>query len=67
MPIYEYQCGACGHKFEDFIQAGEDQDIRRCPQCGKPKVERLVSAFCTGGGGHERASSGGCGTSGGFR
>ncbi len=42
MPTYEYQCDACGKKFEKFqsIKAGP---IRKCPFCGKNKVRRLIS------------------------
>jgi putative FmdB family regulatory protein len=41
MPTYEYVCNACGHKFERFhsIMAAP---IRRCPECGKAKVKRLM-------------------------
>src|ERR1051325_11207395 len=42
MPTYEYQCDACGKKFEKFqsIKAGP---IRKCPFCAKNKVRRLIS------------------------
>lgn len=41
MPTYEYACRACGHEFERFqpITAGP---IRKCPECGKAKVERKI-------------------------
>ncbi|MBI2819717.1 MAG: zinc ribbon domain-containing protein [Acidobacteria bacterium] len=42
MPLYEYQCTACGHRFE-VIQKFSDQPIQKCPKCGKA-VERLVSS-----------------------
>lgn len=42
MPIYEYQCGSCGHRFER-IQKFSDPAQSECPNCGQP-VERLVSA-----------------------
>jgi len=42
MPIYEYECRACGHGFEE-IQKISDPPRRRCPECGKPKAERLIS------------------------
>jgi putative FmdB family regulatory protein len=43
MPTYEYKCKKCGHRFEKFqsIKAGP---IRKCPECGKNAVERLISA-----------------------
>jgi len=43
MPTYEYKCSACGHQFERFQSITADR-IRKCPQCGKVKVNRLVSA-----------------------
>lgn len=42
MPIYEYRCGACGHEFEEW-QKVSDAPVRKCPQCHKNKVERLIS------------------------
>jgi putative FmdB family regulatory protein len=42
MPIYEYECGACGHRLET-LQALSDRPLRKCPECGKPKLRRLIS------------------------
>jgi len=41
MPTYEYKCTACGHSFERF-QPMSAEPIKRCPQCGKAKVKRLI-------------------------
>ena len=41
MPTYEYQCDACGHEFEKF-QSITAPAIRKCPECGKRKVRRLI-------------------------
>jgi putative FmdB family regulatory protein len=41
MPTYEYECDACGHKFEKF-QSIKAAPIRKCPECGKSKVRRLI-------------------------
>src|SRR5436190_15665940 len=41
MPTYEYKCTACGHAFERF-QSMSAEPIKRCPQCGKAKVKRLI-------------------------
>ncbi len=43
MPIYEYQCQACGHELEK-LQKMSDAPIKDCPECGKPKLQKLVSA-----------------------
>ncbi len=43
MPTYEYKCSACGHGFEEF-QSISAKPVRKCPQCGKLAVNRLISA-----------------------
>ena len=53
MPTYEYRCTNCGHQFEDF-QSITAPLKRKCPQCGKPKLERLIgigAGFIFKGGG----------------
>jgi putative FmdB family regulatory protein len=42
MPLYEYQCTKCKHRFEK-IQKFSDPEVKKCPECGG-KVERLLSA-----------------------
>ena len=41
MPTYDYECDACGHKFEKF-QSITAAPIKKCPVCGKNKVRRLI-------------------------
>lgn len=43
MPIYEYQCDACGHELE-AIQKMADAPLTDCPDCSKPALVRKVSA-----------------------
>ncbi len=43
MPIYEYRRGACGHHLE-ALQKMSDSPLRKCPDCGKSQLKRLVSA-----------------------
>jgi putative FmdB family regulatory protein len=43
MPIYEYQCDACGNRFEQ-IQRFSDAPVEVCTQCGKGPVRRLLSS-----------------------
>lgn len=43
MPIYEFSCSACGHRF-DRLQKLSDPDPRDCPQCGRPELGRCVTA-----------------------
>lgn len=43
MPIYEYGCRSCGHTLE-ALQKISDKALRKCPECGKPALKRLMSA-----------------------
>jgi putative FmdB family regulatory protein len=43
MPTYEYECAACGHRFEEF-QSIKAKPTVVCPKCKKRKVKRLISA-----------------------
>ncbi|HEV3385180.1 MAG TPA: zinc ribbon domain-containing protein [Gemmata sp.] len=45
MPTYDYECGACGHRFEE-LQSFTDSPLTKCPKCKKNKLTRLF-----GGGG----------------
>ena len=42
MPLYEYECEACGHRFE-AIQKFSDPPIEKCPKCGG-RVRKLIAA-----------------------
>jgi putative FmdB family regulatory protein len=45
MPIYEYQCQACGEQFEKlFLSLSRVPAELHCPTCQSPDVRRLVSA-----------------------
>jgi putative FmdB family regulatory protein len=41
MPTYEYACRSCKHTFEEF-QSIKAPVLKRCPECGKSALERLV-------------------------
>lgn len=43
MPIYEYQCSACGHRLE-VIQKFSDAPLTDCPECGQPVLQKMISA-----------------------
>jgi putative FmdB family regulatory protein len=43
MPLYEYQCKACGKRFEQ-IQKFSDPHTEICAECGKGPVRRLLSS-----------------------
>jgi len=42
MPLYEYQCDTCAHRFE-VIQKFSDSPIEVCPKCGGPVMKLLSS------------------------
>ena len=43
MPTYEYVCKKCEHEFEQF-QSITAKPTRKCPKCGKMKLQRLIGA-----------------------
>jgi putative FmdB family regulatory protein len=43
MPFYEYQCKQCGHHLE-AMQKVHDAPLKKCPDCGKSALQRLMSA-----------------------
>lgn len=48
MPIYDYQCRSCKHRFELLVRPGEEVP---CPKCGVSNAERafpLSAAVSTG-------------------
>ena len=42
MPIYEYACRECSHRFEAIVRSGESP---ACPSCQSINLERLISMF----------------------
>jgi putative FmdB family regulatory protein len=65
MPIYQYVCRNCSHRFDRLVMGQARPD---CPVCGSPDLERLLSVFAVGPGasrGSTEAPTGGaCGTCG---
>ena len=47
MPIYEYECGNCGEKFEMLRGVSDSDGTVRCPCCGVKSARRLLSVFST--------------------
>jgi putative FmdB family regulatory protein len=43
MPTYEYECKACGHRFEES-QSMTAQPLTTCPKCSKKKLSRLIGS-----------------------
>jgi putative FmdB family regulatory protein len=52
MPIYAFECAACGHRFDELMKLS-DPDPTDCPACGAPQVRRQLTApqFRLSGGG----------------
>jgi len=43
VPLYEYECKRCHHRFER-IQKFSDPLVKKCPKCKVGRVEKLISA-----------------------
>jgi putative FmdB family regulatory protein len=43
MPLYEYECDACGQRFE-VIRKFSESELDACTRCGKGPVRRLLSS-----------------------
>lgn len=43
MPIYVFNCKACGHKFEKRMGM-DDPKPRKCPECGQVAVQQQITA-----------------------
>ena len=46
MPIYDYNCQACGHPFEALVRA---DSTPACPQCGSTALEKCLSRIAPAG------------------
>jgi putative FmdB family regulatory protein len=47
MPIYEYECQACGKQFEALHRSMFDSQSPACPACGAGAVQRRLSVFAS--------------------
>lgn len=57
MPIYEYKCQKCGHKFEELVM-GEKKI--KCPYCKSADLKKLISSFSALGESSISSSSSSC-------
>jgi len=48
MPVYEFRCVQCRHRFAKLVGMTAEPDDLACPKCGAPGAERLVSRFVRG-------------------
>ncbi|MTI85114.1 MAG: zinc ribbon domain-containing protein [Firmicutes bacterium] len=58
MPIYEFRCQKCEHRFEKLCSMGEDGKNLNCPECGASNPNRVMSAFRAQGSKGEENSGG---------
>jgi len=47
MPLYEYTCRTCGHRFEVLQRVGADSRGVSCPDCGSGEVAKQLSTFAS--------------------
>lgn len=47
MPLYEYACTGCGHRFEVLQRIGAPSEGVRCPTCDGDKVVKQLSTFAS--------------------
>jgi len=62
MPIYEYACQGCNHRFEELVSSSGGTLVA-CPECSSQEVEKLFSTFAAHGIGGDMprpAGGGGC-------
>jgi putative FmdB family regulatory protein len=43
MPFYEYECASCGFR-DEVLQKISDKPLKKCPNCGKNGLKKLISA-----------------------
>jgi putative FmdB family regulatory protein len=58
MPIYEYECQSCGHRYESLRGFAASDEKMKCPNCGGKNSKRVMSSFFGGSSGN--SSGGGC-------
>lgn len=60
MPLYEFRCEACGHRFEALLPYSRKAEAR-CPECGSESVRELLSGFASPRSGQSGGGDGGSG------
>ncbi len=43
MPLYDYQCISCQNELRDVFQKMSENPLVKCPNCGKKKLERIIT------------------------
>ncbi|MCZ7678110.1 MAG: zinc ribbon domain-containing protein [Sandaracinaceae bacterium] len=60
MPLFDFSCRECGHRFEELVSASSAPE---CPSCHSRELEKELGAFAVGSGAREVAprACGSCG------
>lgn len=61
MPLYEFQCDACGKPFEELIRSMTERRRPKCPACKSRRVHKCFSTFAMGGTSRSKGGGGGGG------
>lgn len=64
MPLYEYICQDCHHRFEILQRIGEGADGLSCPECGEAQLAKQFSTFASSSS-ESATTSGACAATGG--
>ncbi len=64
MPIYEFACSRCDHRFDELVRTDFSIEDIHCPLCGAASPRKLMSAFGFSSGGKTVSSSSGSACSG---
>lgn len=65
MPIFEYKCKDCGHKYDIFHKSSSNPEEVVCPECESKNSKKLLSSFSSSmngssSSGNSFPSGGGC-------
>jgi putative FmdB family regulatory protein len=47
MPLYEFECGECGARFETLVFKASEKTEVKCPVCGSRTLEEQLSSFAS--------------------
>jgi putative FmdB family regulatory protein len=53
MPIYEYECQTCQHRYDKLLRIAEADNLQECPECHSSESKRRIT------GGHFELKGGG--------
>lgn len=66
MPLYEYRCRSCSHRFEVLQRIGQGAEGLLCPRCGAAQLDKQFSTFAAASGGSGSAEGASFGEAGDF-